>query len=95
MAFQLKPFKEILAMSKEKLDEALAPIRARQVKAKADSLVANYEEELISIEKDITEKCTSKDVDFEKIADLLDKHALKLRRKEQFESIYKQLFPDN
>ena len=94
MSFQLKPFKEILAYSKEKLDEALAPIRARQVKAKADSLVANYEEELITIEKQITEACTSKDVDFEKLADLLDKYALKERRKGQFESIYKQLFPE-
>lgn len=93
MSFQLKPFKEILAMSKEKIDEALAPIRARQVKAKADSLVANYEEELITIEKQITEACTSKDVDFEKLADLLDKHALKLRRKNQFTGIYSQLFP--
>ena len=94
MAFELKPFKEILALSKEKLDEALAPIRARQVKAKADSLVANYEEDLITIEKNITEQCASKEVDFEKLADLLDKYALKERRKIQFQTIYKQLFPE-
>lgn len=94
MAFELKPFKEILALSKEKLDEALAPIRARQVKAKADSLVANYEEDLITIEKSITEQCASKEVDFEKLADLLDKYALKERRKTQFQNIYKQLFPE-
>ena len=94
MAFELKPFKEILALSKEKLDEALAPIRARQVKAKADSLVANYEEDLITIEKNITEQCASKEVDFEKLADLLDKYALKERRKTQFQTIYKQLFPE-
>ena len=94
MAFELKPFKEILALSKEKLDEALAPIRARQVKAKADSLVANYEEDLITIEKNITEQCASKEGDFEKLADLLDKYALKERRKTQFQTIYKQLFPE-
>lgn len=93
MAFQLKPFKDLLALSKEKLDEALAPIRARQVKAKADSLVAAYEEELITIEKQITETCATKEVDFEKVADLLDKYALKERRKNQFKSIYTQLFP--
>jgi hypothetical protein len=94
MAFTLRPFKEILALSKEKLDEALAPIRARQVKAKADSLVANYEEELFTIEKQITEACSSMDVNFESIADLLDKYALKERRKGQFETIYTQLFPE-
>ena len=33
---KLKPFKDLIALSKEKLDEALAPIRARQVKAKAE-----------------------------------------------------------
>ena len=33
---QLRPFKELIAMSKEKLDEAMAPIRARQVKSKAE-----------------------------------------------------------
>jgi hypothetical protein len=94
MAFELKPFKEILSLSKEKLDEALAPIRARQVKAKADSLVATYEEDIISIERQITELCATKEVDFEKLADLLDKHALKERRKNQFNNIYKQLFPE-
>lgn len=91
---QLRPFKELLALSKEKIDEALAPIRARQVKAKADSLVANYEEELITIERTITEMCTSKEVDFERLADQLDKYALKERRKTQFQNIYKQLFPE-
>ncbi len=94
MQFQLKPFKEILALSKEKLDEALAPIRARQVKAKADSLIATYEEELINLEKQITEACATKEIDFEKIADLLDKHSLKQRRKDQFSNIYTQLFPE-
>lgn len=91
---QLKPFKELLALSKEKLDEALAPIRARQVKAKADSLVATYEEQLITIEREITEMCTQKEVDFEKLADKLDNFALKERRKNQFTDIYKQLFPE-
>ena len=93
MKFQLKPFKEILALSKEKLDEALAPIRTKQVKAKADSLVANYEEELLTIERKITEACVTKDVNLETIADLLDQHALKQRRKDQFLAIYTQLFP--
>lgn len=90
---KLRPFKELLALSKEKIDEALAPVRAKQVKAKADVLVANYEEELITIERQIQEMCTNKEVDFEKLADLLDKAALKERRKNQFQEIYSQLFP--
>ncbi len=35
MAFKVKPFAEVLAFTKEKLDEALAPIRARSARAKA------------------------------------------------------------
>jgi hypothetical protein len=89
----LRPLKEILAMSKEKIDEALAPIRARQIKAKAELEMARLEETLASGESKVLEMCTQKDINFEKLLDQLDEIALTERRLEQYKSVLVQLFP--
>jgi hypothetical protein len=47
---KLKPYKELVALSKEKLDAALAPVRARQVKGQAELEMAKIDEQLISSE---------------------------------------------
>lgn len=91
---QLKPLKEYLAMTKETLDATLAPLRARAAKAKAEQLLVNLDLKQIEFEKKLTELVTAKDIDFEKVADLLDDAALNEHRRTQFESIVKQLFPE-
>lgn len=90
---ELKPFKDIIALSKEKLDEALAPIRARQVKAKAELKSSEIEARLIGLEKKAVELCADKDIDLDRLVDTLDEIALLERRKEQFSVVVKQLFP--
>ena len=90
---KLKPFKEILKMSKEKLDSAMAPIRARQVQMKAELEMAKLEEKLVSLEARTQELCTSKEIDFDSLIKVLDDHALTERRRDQYKKIVAELFP--
>ena len=91
---KLKPFKELIALSKEKIDEALAPLRARTAKAKATLKMAEIDEKIASLGQAIQELATSKDIDFDKIADKLDEVALLELRKTRFAEITGQLFPE-
>lgn len=90
---ELKPFKELIAMSKEKIDEALAPMRARAVKAKAELEMAKLEENRIKLEAKIQEMCVGKEIDFPKLLDLMDEYDLNERRLAQYGKILAQLFP--
>ena len=90
---KLKPFAEIIALSKEKLAESLAPIRARKVRSQAELEMAKLDDELIRLEADIQEQCAKEDISFPSLLDKLDKVALLERRKAQYESVLAQLFP--
>lgn len=94
MAFVVRPFREIIAMSKEKLDEALAPIRARSARAKADLEIAKLDERLVGLETEIHRLCAEKDLDLNRISDKLDEYALGERRRDQFKDLISQLFPE-
>ena len=91
---KLKPFKEILAMTKEKVDEALAPMRARKVKAQAELETAKLDERLAVLESEIQELCANKEINFEKLISKLNEHAIAERRKKQYGKIIKELFPE-
>ncbi len=93
MAFNLKPYKKILAMTAAKIDEALAPIRARSARARADLELCKLEEELASLETEIHNLCAQKELDFNKIADKIDRYELKERRKGQITKLINELFP--
>lgn len=94
MNFQLKPFRELIALSKEKIDEALAPLRASTAKAKATLKMAEIDEKIASLGQKIQELATSKDIDFDAIADKIDEIALLELRKQRFAEITGQLFPE-
>lgn len=90
---KLKPFAELIALSKEKLAESLAPIRARKVKSQAELEMAKLDDELVRLEADIQEQCAKEDINFPSLLDKLDKVALLERRKQQYEAVLAQLFP--
>ena len=80
---KLKPFAELLSLSKEKLAESLAPVRARKVRSQAELEMAKLDDELIRLEAEIQEDCAKETIDFPKLLDKLDKVALLERRKDQ------------
>lgn len=91
---KLKPFKEIIAMSKEKLNEALAPIRARKVKTQAEMKKSEIDEKIVIIETEIQEMCADKEINFDNLFEKLDKIALLERRKKQYDRVLSELFPE-
>ncbi len=90
---KLKPFSEILALSKEKLAEALAPIRARKVRSQAELEMAKLDDELVRLEVEVQEMCSKEEINFPALLDKLDKAALLERRKSQYEKVLEDLFP--
>jgi len=92
---KLKPFKDIIAMSKEKLNEALAPIRARKVKTQAEMKKSEIDEKIVIIETEIQEMCSEKEINFDTLFEKLDKIALLERRKKQYDKVLAELFPED
>lgn len=90
---KLLPFSELVAMSKEKIDEAMAPIRARQVKGRAELEMAQLDADLLTKETSIQEMCTAKDINFPRLLDSLDDMNLLERRKIKYQEVLAQLFP--
>jgi hypothetical protein len=93
MKMKLKPFKEILKMSKEKRDEAMAPIRAHKVKTQAQLEMAKIDEKLVTLEAEIQEMCTQREINFDALIKKLDDAAIQERRKKQYAKIVQELFP--
>lgn len=95
---QLKPFKEIISYSKEKIAEAMALPRAKRLKAQAEAEMSDLDIEIITLEGKIEESfCAEesyKNFSFKTLLEQLDKLALLERRKKQYGKVLKQLFPE-
>lgn len=95
---QLKPFKEIISYTKEKMTEVMAAPRARRLRAQAEAEMSDLDIEIITLEGKIEESlCTEdsyKNFSFKTLIEQLDKLALLERRKKQYHKVLKQLFPD-
>lgn len=90
---KLRPFKELIALTKEKLDEAMAPIRARQVRLKAELEMSKIESEIVNLETSVQEMCTHKDIDLPRLIDKLDDIELLEHRRDKYQEVLDQLFP--
>ena len=93
MAFKLKSFQELVAMTKEKFDEALIPLRVEAAKNRAQGEVIKIKEQLLNLETKINEACAKKDIDFNAVGNLMDDYDLAERRLKQIEGLVTALFP--
>ena len=92
---KLTPYASLIKMSKEAVDAALAPVRARSQKKKAELELLKLEESATKLEQEVTELCSKQELDYNRIMDKLDEHALATRRQKQLSDIIEQLFPDS
>jgi len=90
---KLKPIAEILKLTKEGVDKALAPLRAVRIKAQASLEMAKIDEKIASVESETHEMCAQKEINFEQLIAKLDEAAILERRKKQYEKILGELFP--
>ena len=91
---KLPPYIKLIAMSKEKIDEKLAPLRASKAKAQANLEMAKLDEQLAVLESEITETCTKQDIYFSTLIEKMYKFALLERKKTQYQKILSELFPE-
>jgi hypothetical protein len=93
MTTTLTPYKKLLTMTKEAIDGALAVVRAKSAKCKAELELAKLEENDAELDKKIQEACSVKELNFSRIIELQDEQALNARKMEQFKAIIAQMFP--
>lgn len=94
MAFKLPKYEDIIKLSKELKDAALAPVRAKQARVRFDAAIANLEETLINAETKISELSAQNPLDVEKLVDAVDNRTLVERRIKATREVYDQLFGD-
>lgn len=92
---KLKPYKEVLKMAKEKVDETLAPVRVLRAKKQAELEIAKMDEKMATQEAAITELCCQKEINFDAIIKAQDEYALMERRRKQFVKIIAEMFPED
>ncbi len=91
---KLTPYKKLLTMAKEKIDEVLAIPRANSAKKQAELEMAKLDERVATLQTELTESCSVKELNFNRIIDKLDEIALAERRKKQFNKIIEEMFPN-
>lgn len=92
---KLLPYTKLLKYSKEKINEALAPIRANQAKKQCELKIAEMDEKIASAEADIQEICSKHPFDPEGVIDALDELALMERKKKQFGKLIEDMFEND
>lgn len=85
-------YSELLKLCKEKIDAALAPLRAMEMKKKAELEICKIESKLAEKEQMIQELSSKYPIDYEKIIDAIDDLELTELRKERFQKLIKDLF---
>lgn len=90
----LMKYKDVLALCKEKINEAKAPLRAREMRKKAELEVCKLESVLADREQKIQELSSEYPIKFDALLDAIDELELTQRRKEQFEKVITEMFGD-
>jgi hypothetical protein len=90
---KLTAYKEILKMAKEKVQEALAPVRANEMKKRAELEMAKIDSKMVEQESKISTVASEYPINFDKLIDSIDELALLERRKKQFANIINEMFP--
>lgn len=92
---KLPSYKDVLKSGKEKLNEALAPVRAKRAQKQAELEMSKLEEEIATTQADIHEECCKEEVSFPKIIEKQDKLGLLERRMKQYQKILDEMFPED
>lgn len=90
---KLKPYSEIIKMAKEAIDGMKAPLRALQMKKKAEGEMLEIESKMMDLDAKIQDLAGAYPIDFAALIKAIDERALLERRKAQFGKIIEEMFP--
>jgi len=89
---KLLKYAELIAMSKELKDKAMAPIRAEQARIRFDAKVAELKEKKMDAEAKIQELCAVNPLDVDRLVDAVDDVAILDRRISKVLELKTELF---
>jgi hypothetical protein len=92
---KLTPYKKALKYGKEKMGELMVPVKVNKAKKQAELEMCKLDEQIATAQVAIHDECTKEAVDFPAIIALQDKLGLLARRREQYDSILEQMFPED
>lgn len=90
---KLKPYETVVKMAKDALDAMKAPLRASQMRKKAEGEQLEIESRIMDLDAKIQDLASAYPVDFNKLIEAIDERALLERRRDQFGKIIKEMFP--
>lgn len=88
----LMKYKDVLVLAKEKIQEAMAPLRAREMRKKGELEICKLDSTIAEKQQKIQECASRYPIDFHQLLDSLDDLELTQRRKEQFEKVLAEMF---
>lgn len=88
----LMKYSDVLTYAKDKIKEVMAPLRAHEMKKKAELEVAKIEGFIAEKEQHIQEIAAQYPIDFDKMIEAIDDLELTKRRQEQFNKIIAEMF---
>lgn len=91
---KLTSYRETLKLGKDKIGEALIPIRVRRARKRAELEMCKLDELIATTEASIHEACCEEDPKFDRIIDLQDELALLERKQSQYQKILDEMFPE-
>jgi hypothetical protein len=90
---KLKPYSEVLKMSKEEIKELMIPIRAKQTKKQIELKLYEIEEEIMRNEANVQNICSRYPLEIEHLIDAQDTLALMDRKHKKLQQMLDELFP--
>ena len=91
----LLKYREILVLAKDKIKDAMAPLRAREMRKKAELEACKLDSVIAEKDQKIQEYASAYPIDFDKLIDAIDELELVKRRKEQFDKIIEEMFGED
>ena len=91
---KLMKFADALKMGKEKVREALVPVKVMKARKQAELEMCQLDERIANLECDIQEMCSDEGINFSKLIDKQDDLALLERKREQYRKILNEMFGD-
>jgi hypothetical protein len=88
----LPKYAEILKMAKDKVKELMAPLRATEMKKKAELEISKLECIIAEKEENVQNIASQYPIDFDKMIEAVDELDLTKRRLSQFQNIIDELF---
>jgi len=88
-----KTYQALLKLSKEAVEAAQVPFRAKEMAAKANLEIVKLESTIAATASKVEEAKSRYPIDFDKITELLDQKALFERKHKQLKELVGELFP--